>query len=39
MKEPARSGNALLAETDFQWNTHLDMKMPSDKAMVDQKKE
>ncbi len=46
MKEPARATNGLsqkdgtdLSETDFQWNTHLDMRHDADKAMVNAKKE
>ena len=34
MKEPARRGHAFLAETDMQWNTHLDLNDPDDAALV-----
>mmetsp|Transcript_30603 Transcript_30603/g.37780 ORF Transcript_30603/g.37780 Transcript_30603/m.37780 type:complete len:173 (+) Transcript_30603:25-543(+) len=35
MKEPARRGNAFLAETDMQWNTHLDLSNPDEADYID----
>ena len=34
MKEPAMQSNTVLAETDLQWNTHLDLSDDIDRAMV-----
>ena len=34
MKEPARRGNAFLAETDMQWNTYLDLNDKEDADFV-----
>lgn len=34
MKEPARRGNAFLAETDMQWNTYLDLNERDDSDLV-----
>ena len=34
MKEPGHLGSVYYAETDIQWNTHLDMRSAVDRMMV-----
>ena len=38
MKEPGRQGSAYLAESDIQFNTHLDLRTSEDKKMVNEEK-
>ena len=38
MKEPGRQGSAYLAESDIQFNTHLDLRTSEDQKMVNEEK-